>query len=80
MKNIQIYVFLLRFYAFFRLFYSILGAVGTEKYHKIQKSGEKQSGFSTVFSRQQGNKSTRLQGKISQRREEHRGCLFFDDI
>ena len=50
-----------------------------KKYHKIQKSGEKQSGFSTVFSRQQDNKSTSLQGKISQRRDERRECLFFDD-
>ena len=35
-----------------------------KKYHKIQKSREKQNGFSTVFfkpTRQQDNKSTRQQ-------------------
>ena len=76
MKNIQIYVFLLRFYAFFHDFNHILRAIRTEKYHKIQKSEEKQSLLARFF---QGNKSTSLQGKISQRREEHRECLFFDD-
>ena len=49
MKNVRIYVILLRFYAFFRLFYSILGVVRTEKYHKIRKNYEKQNDFSTVF-------------------------------
>ena len=49
MKNIRIYVILLRFYAFFRLFYSILGPVRTEKYHKIPKNYGKQNDLSTVF-------------------------------
>ena len=49
-KNIQIYVILLRFYAFFRLFYSILGALRTEKYHKIAKNTEKQVWFGGAFS------------------------------
>ena len=48
-KNIQISVILLHFYAFFRLFYSISGPIRTEKYHKIRKFREKQSDFSTVF-------------------------------
>ena len=48
-KNVQISVILLRFFDFFRLFYSISGPVRTEKYHKIRKNYEKQSDFSTVF-------------------------------
>ena len=68
MKNIRIYVILLRFFAFFRLFYSILGPVRTEKYHKITKNYEKQNDFSTVFLRRQGKKTTNLQGKLSRRR------------
>ena len=59
MKNILIYVILLRFYDFFRLFCSVLGPVRTEKYHKIQKSEEKQNDFSTVFLSLQVYKSTR---------------------
>ena len=59
MKNIRTSVISLRFFAFFRLFCSVLEPIWMKKYHKIQKSGEKQSGFSTVFSRQQDNKSTR---------------------
>ena len=54
MKNVQISVILLRFYAFFLIFYSILGPVRTEKYHKIRKNHEKQSDFSTVFFRAAG--------------------------
>ena len=49
MKNIRISVILLRFFDFFRLFYSVLGPVRTEKYHKIRKFREKQNDFSTVF-------------------------------
>ena len=49
MKNIQIYVILLRFYGFFRLFCSVLEPIWMKKYHKIQKSEEKQNGFSMFF-------------------------------
>ena len=49
MKNIRIYEFLLRFYDFFHLFYSVLEPTWMKKYHKIQKSEEKQSDFCTVF-------------------------------
>ena len=64
MKNIRISVILLRFYAFFRLFYSILGPVRTEKYHKIRKNYEKQNDFSTVFLRRKGKKDNNSKGKI----------------
>ena len=83
MKNIRIYVILLRFYAFFRLFYAVLEPIWMKKYHKIQKSREKQNDFSTVFfkpTRQQDNKTTGLQGKVQQSRIERRGYMFFDDI
>ena len=73
MKNVRISVILLRFYGFFRLFCSVLGPIWMKKYHKIQKSREKQNGFSTVFLSQQVNKSTGLQGKVPQSRIEHRG-------
>ena len=72
MKNVRIYVILLRFYAFFRLFYSILGAVRTEKYHKIQKSREKQSAFSTVFLSLQDNKTTRQQDNKATRQQDNK--------
>ena len=72
-KNIQISVILLQFYDFFRLFYAVLEPIWMKKYHKIQKSREKQNGFSTVFLSQQVNKSTGLQGKVPQSRIEHRG-------
>ena len=49
MKNIRIYVILLRFYDFFHLFYSVLEPIWMKKYHKIQKSEEKQNDFCTVF-------------------------------
>ena len=61
MKNIQISVILLRFYGFFRLFCFVLGPIWMKKYHKIQKSEEKQNGFSTFFLSLQDNKSTRQQ-------------------
>ena len=83
MKNIQISVILLRFYAFFRLFCSVLEPIWMKKYHKIQKSREKQNGFSTVFfesTRQQDNKTTSLQGKVQQSRIEHRGYMLIDNI
>ena len=51
-----------------------------KKYHKIQKSREKQNDFSTFFLSQQDNKSTSLQGKLSQSRIERRGYLFIEDI
>ena len=50
MKNIQIYVILLRFYAFFHDFNHILRAIRTEKYHKIRKTKEKTKRFDNVFS------------------------------
>ena len=83
MKNIQIYVILLRFYGFFRLFCSVLEPIWMKKYHKIQKSEEKQNDFSTVFfkpTRQQDNRTTGLQGKVPRSRIEHRGYMLIDDI
>ncbi len=68
------------FTPFFLVFRTVSGPVRTEKYHKIRKSEEKQSTFSTVFSRQQGNKTTSLQGKISQGRKERRECMIIEDI
>jgi len=78
MKNIQIYVISLRFYGFFRLFCSVLEPIWMKKYHKIQKSEEKQNDFSTFFwvnkpTRQQDNKTTGQRGELSQSRIEHRG-------
>ena len=67
MKNIQISVILLRFYVFFRLFCFVLGPIWMKKYHKIQKTREKQNGFSTFFLSQQAYKTTGLQGKVQQR-------------
>ena len=72
-KNIQISVISLRFYAFFRLFYSILGVVRTEKYHKIRKNYEKQNDFSTFFLRRQGKKTTSQKVKFPQSSNERRG-------
>ena len=72
MKNIRIYVILLRFYAFFRLFYAVLEPIWMKKYHKIQKSEEKQNDFSTVFfkpTRQQDNKTTGQQVYKSTRQQ-----------
>ena len=85
MKNVRISVISLRFYAFFHLFCSVLGPIWIKKYHKIQKSREKQNDFSTVFwvyksTRQQDNKTISLQGKVQQSRIEHRGYMLIDDI
>ena len=73
MKNIRISVILLRFYDFFRLFYAVLEPIWMKKYHKIQKSREKQSAFSTVFLSLQDNRTTGQRGELSQSRYEHRG-------
>ena len=73
MKNVRISVILLRFYGFFRLFCFVLGPIWMKKYHKIQKSEEKQNDFSTVFLSQQAYKTTGQRGELSQSRIERRG-------
>ena len=65
MKNIQIYVFLLRFYAFFHDFNHILRAIRTEKYHKIQKSEEKQVWFGGAFSGVRGRETGAGAGAVT---------------
>ena len=78
MKNIQISVILLRFYGFFRLFCTVLEPIWMKKYHKIQKSREKQSGFSTFFfksTRQQDNKTISQQDNKSTRQQDNKTKL-----
>ena len=76
MKNIRTSVISLRFFDFFRLFCSVLEPIWMKKYHKIQKSREKQSDFSDVFFRRKDKKTA--SHKVNYRKERRERMLIED--